>query len=216
MRLAPGPLFAALPDALTCATFLVAWIAPALLPDPLWVKDLMLVMLIEFIVMHSTGFYAALATSSAGRLKKIGALCGLTALYSGFVLAFAFAFDSTWPLFAFGWLFASRFVQLLFRPVQSGADARALMGQWAASGVTYVLGAIATVMLPLPRFGMTPSFVANLHLPGKGEWIERPYTVLAFGALYFAVQAWVKYATARPSLPAANAAWTGSGRGAGR
>ena len=33
-----------------------------------------------------------------------------------------------------------------------------------------------------------------MHLPGSGEWIERPYTVLAFGTLYFAVQAWVKYA----------------------
>jgi hypothetical protein len=214
MRLAPGALFTALPDALTCATFLVAWIAPALLPDPLWVKDLMLVMLIEFIVMHSSGFYAALAAGDAGRAKKIAALCGLSAMYLVFIVAFAMIFDSNWPLFAFGWLFASRFLQLLLRPLQTKADARALMGQWAASGVTYIVGAIATVMLPLPRFGITPEFVATLHLPGKGEWIERPYTVLAFGVMYFAVQAWVKYAGARPAAPAT--ALNRSGAGVGR
>jgi hypothetical protein len=41
-----------------------------------------------------------------------------------------------------------------------------------------------------------------MHLSGSGEWIQRPQTVLAFGFVYFAVQAWVKYglsdADARP------------------
>ena len=69
---------------------------------------------------------------------------------------------------------------------------------WAASGFTYIIGAVLTALLPLPRLGISPEFVASMHLSGSGVWVEQPYTVLAFGAIYFAVQARVKYAIARP------------------
>jgi hypothetical protein len=71
-----------------------------------------------------------------------------------------------------------------------------MMLLWGASAAAYVIGAIATVLLPLPALGITPDFVSSMHLSGSGEWIERPYTVLAFGTLYFGVLAWTKYALA--------------------
>lgn len=202
MRIAFNRLLGAAPDAVTCATFLAAWIAPAWL-GPEYVANLMPVMLIEFLVMHSGGFYAGLAASDLSRARRLGALCGLSAFYALFIVGFALIFDSAWPLFAFGWLFVSRFMQL-WRPL-GGVAAQQLTMQWVASGLTYVVGAIATVSLPLPRLGLTPQFVASMHLTGGGEWVERPYTVLAFGASYFAVQAWIKYA-ALPARPAARAA----------
>lgn len=192
---------AALPDAITAALFVAAWTTPALL-GPRYVANLMLVMLIEFIVMHSSGFYAGLAASDASRLKRLAALCALTAFYATFIAAFALVFASAWPLLAFGWLFVSRFAHIWTHPVESGAETQRAMLQWVASAVTYVLGAILTVMLPLPHFGITAEFIASMHLTGSGEWIERPYTVLAFGALYFAMQAWVKYASTPAARPA--------------
>jgi hypothetical protein len=194
MRTVVPRVLAALPDAITAAVFLIAWIAPSI-PGPGYVKNLMLTMLIEFIVMHSSAFYSGLAADSDdSRVKRTLWLLGLSAFYLGFVAAFAFAFDSTWPLFAFAWLFASRFVHLWAHPAESGAEAGRMMALWGASAFTYVIGAIATVVVPLPAFGITPDFIRSMHLPGSGEWIERPYTVLAFGTLYFSVQAWVKYA----------------------
>ena len=69
-----------------------------------------------------------------------------------------------------------------------------MMTLWAVSVAAYVLGVIVTATLPLPALGITPEVIASLQLKGSGEWIARPYTVLAFGTLYFGVQAWAKYA----------------------
>ena len=211
MRIAFNRLLGALPDAVTCATFVTAWVAPAWL-GPEYVANLMLVMLIEFLVMHSGGFYAGLVASDLPRARRLGAFCGLTAFYALFIAGFALVFDSAWPLFAFGWLFVSRFTQL-WRPL-GGVAAQQLTMQWVASGMTYLVGAIATVSLPLPRLGMTPEFVASMHLSGGGAWVERPYTVLAFGALYFAVQGWIKYA-ALPAQAAGRTRPAGVARGTG-
>ncbi len=187
-------LLAGLPDAVTAALFLITWIDPSI-PGPEYVKNLMLVMLIEFIVMHSSAFYSVIASDNGGpRIKRSLCLTGLSVFYLAFVAAFAFLFDSTWPLFAFAWLFISRFIHLWVNPAQSGAEAGRMMTLWSTSALTYLTGAIATVTLPLPEFGITPDVIRSMHLPGSGEWVDRPYTVLAFGTLYFSVQAWVKYA----------------------
>jgi hypothetical protein len=158
------------------------------------VKNLMLTMLIEFIVVHSSGFYAGIAAlDNIGTYKRLGLLAGLGVFYTVFILAFAYAFDSTWPIVAFGWLFLCRFFHLWMRPALAAREAESQMGLWAVSVATYVLGAMATTVLPLPALGITPEFIAAMHMPGSGEWVQRPYTVLAFGTLYFAVQAFAKY-----------------------
>lgn len=193
MRVSVPRFVAALPDAITSAIFLTAWIAPGI-PGPEAVRNLMLTMLIEFIVVHSSAFYAGILQTSESRIRSTLLMLGLAAFYMMFVAAFAFAFGSTWPIFAFGWLLLSRFAHLWMRPTQGSRETERMMMTWVASCAVYVLGAIATVMLPLPALGITPEFTASMHLSGSGEWIERPQTVLAFGFLYFAVQAWVKYA----------------------
>ena len=199
MRLSVNRLFAALPDAITACVYLTAWIDPAIVGAPA-IKNLMLTMLIEFLVVHSSGFYAGIAGSNLGRMRVL-LFGGLGAFYMGFILAFAKAFDSVWPIFAFGWLFVCRFFHLWMRPAQTARETESQLGLWAASVATYVLGGVATVMLPLPALGITPEFIAAMHLPGRGEWVARPYTVLAFGTLYFAVQAFAKYkATPEASL----------------
>jgi hypothetical protein len=185
--------FAALPDAMTAAVFLVAWIAPAVV-GPDYVNRLMLTMLMEFVVMHSSGFYAGIAAADGiARGRRLAMLSGLSAIYLLFIVGFALAFHSGWPIFAFAWLFGSRFLHIWTQPSQGARETAWMFKLWVLSGVTYVLGAWLTAIIPLPRFGMTPQFVASLHLSGSGVWIDRPYCVLAFGMLYFAVQAWAKY-----------------------
>ncbi len=194
-------VFAALPDAVTSAIFLTAWIAPDVL-GPVWVKNLMLTMLIEFIVMHSGAFYAAVAASSGSRLQRSMMLTGLTAFYGIFIAAFSFAFKSTWPLFAFGWLFVSRFAGLW---THEDATKRELVSRaWAMSVVFYLLGVFATIFIPVPQLGLTPEFVASMHLSGSGLWIDKPQTVIVFGAFYFGALARFRfYLTAKAASPSA-------------
>jgi hypothetical protein len=195
MRLSLPRLFAAAPDAVTAGVYLTAWVDPAV-GGPETIKNLMLTMLIEFIVIHSSGFYAGIAALDIGAYKRLLVLTGLGAFYMMFILAFAHAFHSTWPIFAFGWLFLCRFFHLWLRPAQSEREAGGLMVLWVISVITYIIGAMVTTVLPLPALGITPEFAASMQMAGSGEWVQRPYTVLAFGTLYFAVQAFAKYKTA--------------------
>jgi hypothetical protein len=191
-------VFAALPDAVTSAIFLIAWIAPAQL-GPVWVTNLMLTMLIEFIVMHSGAFYAAVAAAPGSRVKRSMSLIGMTAFYASFVAAFSLAFKSTWPLFAFGWLFVSRFAALWTQ--QNDVKRDLLSRAWTASVIFYLLGVFATAIIPLPQFGLTPEFIASMHLSGTGQWIEKPQTVIAFGALYFGALARFRFYLTSKTAP---------------
>ena len=186
--------FAALPDSITAAVFLVAWVAPNV-PGPEQVNHLMDSMPIEFIVMHSSVFYAGLAAADGiARNRRLAMLTGLTALYSTFILGYALVDHSAWPVFAFAWLFASRFAHIWTQPVQNIHETKRMFVLWVVSGVAFTMGAWTTAVIPLPRLGMTAQFVASLHLSGSGVWIERPQTVLAFGVVYFAILAAAKYA----------------------
>lgn len=197
-------LLAAGPDTLTSAIFLLAWIAPGFL-GATRVKDLMLTMLIEFIVMHSSAFYAGIAgMTDVSRLKRLGLITALSAFYLIFVLGFSFGFHSTWPIWAFAWLFVSRFMHLWTSTATSAENTQRMMSSWVISALAYLGGVFATIILPLPALGLTPAAIAALQIPKNmsGLWIDKPWTVMAFGVLYFGVLAWSKF----KGVPAALAA----------
>jgi len=191
VRLSVNSLFAALPDALSATIFMWAWIDPATIGEPARVKNLMLTMLFEFIVMHSSAMIGSMLLSDMTRTKKFQALIGLSALYLVFVLAFAAAFSSTWPIWVFAWLFLCRFWYLIANPTTGEDAARRMQLSWAISAITYIAGCFATVLLPLPRFAITPEFITAMHFPENmtGDWVDHPWRVLAFGAFYFSVLA---------------------------
>lgn len=195
-------LLAALPDTLTAALFLSTWIAPQWLGIE-HIGNLMMVMVIEFFVVHSSGFYAGIAASEAARPKRVLAMLALMAVYGLFMLLFYAVSKNVWPIYAFLWLLASRFVHVLVAPADSEQAILRAVRLWAVSVAAYVLGAFATILLPLPPLGITPAVMAALPFDSFGEWSVHPHTVLAFGTLYFAVQAWAKFALSGPSRTAA-------------
>lgn len=46
-----------------------------------------------------------------------------------------------------------------------------------------------TVLLPIPKLGFSGMDLSRLDLPGSREWIDKPYTVMAFGVVYFSLLA---------------------------
>src|SRR5690348_6548678 len=109
MRMTGKNLLGGLPDALSATVFMWAWIDPMQIGGAERVKNLMLTMLFEFIVMHSSAMIGSMFLSDMPRARKLLALLGLSAAYLLFVLAFAAAFSSTWPIWVFAWLFVCRF-----------------------------------------------------------------------------------------------------------
>jgi hypothetical protein len=179
-------LLAALPDFGIAGLFLLTWIAPRAVGIE-YVGRLLLVMLLEFIVVHSAGFMGAVAIADQPRAKKVLLMVGLGGFYTLFVGAFGLAFSAWWPLGAFWALVLNRLLGVILGQAGDDDSRMLVMAGWAAGVVAYLGTAFATIMLPVPRLGMTEAVVQAAALPGSGLWIEEPHRVLAMGFLYFSL-----------------------------
>jgi hypothetical protein len=184
---------ATLPDLLTAAAYLCAWVAPLHFGDGV-VKTLMLMMLMEFLVVHSGGFIGLTVLSeTASRRAKTTAIVGFGAFYLLFAAAFSLAFKSSWPVLSFLWLLAAKFAQVWLMPLPRADEAQRQTKLWGLSVVAYIGAVFAGVILPIPQLGITADILPRLGLSGGGLWIDKPQTALASGALYFLALAWTKW-----------------------
>lgn len=179
-------LGAAAPDLVLAGTFLWCWIDP-LAWRPTLVAELMLVMLVEFLVVHSGPFLGILVmgddsgTSRATRLKM---LLGLGAVYLLFAGGMSAAFETWGPVLLFAWLIGAKLVAILLGRSPEHSERGRQMAFWALSVVFYLGAVFATLFLPVPHFGVTHSG-AYYGIPGSGEWVSQPQIPIAAGLLYF-------------------------------
>ncbi|MCX7032515.1 MAG: hypothetical protein NT046_00865 [Arenimonas sp.] len=190
--------WAALPDGITAAGFALVWLFPFAL-DELSVKTALLVMLLEFFLIHATGFFTAIGGSpKVSRAWRMLALAGLTLFYLAMVGAFALSFGEWWPVLAFLWLAVGKAAWAWSTRPGDGDDAMALpMVAWAGSVVAYLFGAFLTALVPVPRLGMTEEVQPGFGLDGGGLWIDEPHRVVAFGLVYFGLLCAAKLLMAR-------------------
>lgn len=182
----------ALPDSVSAGAFLLLWIAPfALGPDG--VRNALLLMLVEFVLVHASGMLGGfLESNSGGRGKRALVLLGFGAFYAVFIAAFAFAFQAWWPVLALLWLLGAKLGRL-FSVLHSEQAHAQRMADWGLQALVYILGVFATLFLPLPRLGLSADIQPQLGLPGSGVWVDEPHRVIAFGVLYFGLLAWIKW-----------------------
>jgi hypothetical protein len=189
-------LLVAVPDALTSAAFVLVWHDPLFFGEDS-VQRLMLVMMLEFMVVHSSGFMGVVVFEpTASRQRRTLAVLGLSVFYLLFVAGWSVIYSVVWPLLAFAWLLFSRLSDIWLDPKPVEADRIRQLSWWAASVVFFVGGVFVTIAVPLPRLGLTPEVVPTLGLDGGGLWIEQPHTVIAFGAGYFLAQSLLKVVVA--------------------
>lgn len=182
----------ALPDAITAGIFLYAWLAPQRWRETL-VAELMLVMLVEFILIHSAPFLGNIVLASGQALKdRLKAFAGFTVLYSLFIGGFALAFKSWWPVIAFTWLITAKLVSLVGGSDHSERDKQRMRGYWGVSAGYYLLAVFATLFLPVPEFGITRHGAAYGISGSSGAWVSHPHIVIAAGFLYFGLLAATK------------------------
>ncbi|KPK06048.1 MAG: hypothetical protein AMJ64_10135 [Betaproteobacteria bacterium SG8_39] len=186
-------LVAAAPDAALAALFLWCWIEPLAWRKTL-VAELMLVMLVEFLVVHSGPFFGMLVmgdTVTTERATRLKILLGLGAIYLLFAGGMSAAFESWGPVLLFAWLIGAKLVAILAGRGMAVREQTRQMALWALSVLFYLGAVFATVMLPVPKLGL----VRHGHfygIPGSGEWVSHPNTVVAAGFLYFGALALVK------------------------
>lgn len=177
-------LFSALPDFAIGLAFLGVWLTPKRYPTGS-LSYFLLVLLMEFIIIHSSAFMGSVLLSAASRKKRAVAVIGFACFYSVFVGGFSLAFHNAWPLATFWLLTANRLSSLLISAAPTSQDRLSVQRGWAATAIFYLAACFLTVVIPVPRFGLTAGVVAAQHLPSSGLWIEQPQRAMAFGFLYF-------------------------------
>jgi len=182
----------ALPDAVSCGSFLLLWIAP-LQFGAHGVRNGMLLMLVEFVLIHSGAVLGSLLhTPGTSHRIKLLSLLGFGLFYSLFIAAFAFSFGAWWPVLAFSWLLLGKLTRV-FEPTYGAGRSGPAQSDWALSMLFYLGAVLTSLLLPLPRLGISAELQPLLEIPGTGAWVDRPHSVIAFGALYFGLQAWSKW-----------------------
>ena len=192
--------WAALPDACTALGFMAVWASPFLF-GPLSVKTAMLTMLVEFFLIHATGFFTSFANApNTSRTKRTLSVLGLAVIYVLMIGGITASFDEWWPLAAFGWLLLGK-LWWIRTSIANHDSMQTQMGAWAGSVAAYLFGCFLTVIVYVPRWGMDielqPRFGLNPDGQSGGLWIDEPHRVVAFGVVYFGVLAIGKVMAAR-------------------
>ena len=152
-----------------------------------------LTMLMEFIVVHSSGFMGLMLWGTTlGAVKKTLATLGLGVFYTTFLVAFAHGTGAWWPVWAFWGLTVNRLTNALLSREAAGKARARITNDWVTSAAMYLLWVFATIPPWVPALGITPEVIASADLPGRGSWVEQPYRVVAAGAGYFLSQAWLE------------------------
>jgi hypothetical protein len=171
-------------DLFLATLFLVTWLAPgSSLALP--IATALLTMLLEFIVVHSTGFMGTATLAKETRARRAKAIVGLGVFYSLFVAGFALAFQTWWPLVAFWGLTLNRSLGVMLDPGPTAAHALRIRKSWAAVTMAYLAAVFVTTLLPVPAFGIDRTVVSAAALPASGLWVEQPHRVVAAGFLHF-------------------------------
>jgi hypothetical protein len=181
----------ALPDATLGAVFLLTWVAPRFFGRGV-LKYALLTMLMEFFVVHSSGFMGlVLLGMSPSVAKRTLAAVGFGLVYSAILLGFALSIGAWWPLWSFWGLTFNRLTNTILGGDASRRAQARIANDWATSAAWYLLWLFST-LLPFPALGITPEVAASAGLPGEGLWVREPHRVLVAGAGYFLCQAWVE------------------------
>ncbi len=170
-------------DLWLAAMFLITWFRPNTFGE-LSVHHLLFVMLLEFLVVHSTGFLGAVGARDVPRRERLLMYSALLVFYTLFAAGFSVMYGGWWPLLAFLGLTLSKFPTVVLRPPSLRGQS-VIIANWAAMTCLYLGGVFVTVVPPVPAFGITPEVIAAQNLGAEGVWPEEPYRVMAFGAFYF-------------------------------
>ncbi len=192
-----GRMLGVLPDLLTGIACVIVWVSPLTFGQGA-VKTVVLMMLMEFLIVHGTGFFTAIAFAEGTTPRRqLGAMACMLGFYALFVGAFAWSFKAWWPVWVFTWLVASKAAWIFSSTRERAIEANPQTQAWAFSTVAYLAAVGLTLFLPVPELGITASIRPELGLSGSGEWIDHPHVAVAAMAFYYFAIAWFKWWTSR-------------------
>jgi hypothetical protein len=166
------------------ALFAWAWVSPSSLGDER-VNWLFWTLVIEFLVVHSTGFMAAAVYSSQERASRFKAAAMFGFPYFVLTGIFALAMKAWWPLASFWSLTANRWLGPLIGKLEPEQTREFVMVSWVVSMAFYCLAVPLAMALPVPELGFAehPVLLAGANSPEEAQL----HRWMAAGAAYFTI-----------------------------
>jgi hypothetical protein len=186
VRITLTDVASALPDLVLAGTFALVWLDPTR-PGLPSVRRLVMTVLLEFFIVHSSGFMGVIAIGNRSRSKAVWLTLGLGAFYTLFIGAFAIGSSDWWLLGSFWLLMGNRLLGLMIGQAPDDRRDFLIMGTWAFTVAAYLLAVGIGVMANVPALGISASVIDAQGFSVGGLWTEHPQTALAAGAIYFAI-----------------------------
>ncbi len=170
----------AMPDLMLVAFCLMLWFQPEAVSRG-FIATLCLVMMIEFLTIHSTLFIPIGAALLGAKMNIFVALVMIAGAYVSVAAALSYALDTWWPTVFFAWLLFSRFGLpfLLARWEGLSAD---FEREWLLSTLLWLVLAVPAFMLPIPALSV------DTVMP----YINQPENWVVFAIAYFSLLALYK------------------------
>ncbi len=178
-------LTAAAPDFLMAVLFLLTWIAPTLLGDNLYLY-LFTVIAMEFLAIHSGGFFMYVFLGGCHWIIGVLALLALGAFYLFAGQAVAETIGQTWPLWGIIGLTLNRMKTLLFTRRSDKQRRNLLVLEWSLSMATFMIVSVLA-FFPWPLLGLTDPMIMY-DARGNEMVFDTPQFLMALGVLYFTTQ----------------------------
>lgn len=170
-------------DLFLAGGFLITWLHPYTFGQ-FAVKHFVVLMLLEFLVVHATGFLGAVTSRDMPFGARVLIYSVLLMFYGLMAFGMLFGMGSYWPALGFSLMLLGKAPNII-RPQHDDDAMMPIMANWAGMVCLYLFGAFATLMLDVPALGITPEVITLQDLGVGGEWPEKPYIVMAFGTIYF-------------------------------
>ena len=183
-RLRFADFFAALPDFALAASFAIGWTRPYT-PGIPSVRRLVMIVLLEFFIVHSSGFLGAVAVGERRRSQTIAFTLGLAVFYTLFLVAFSIGFNDWWLLASFWLLMGNRLLGLFIGQPPDDRRQMFVMSSWAMSVAAYLFAVTIGAVIEPPALGLTQAVVKAQEFSIGGLWTEKPQTAMVAGAIYF-------------------------------
>jgi hypothetical protein len=178
---------AAAPDLGLAGWFVLGWAAPQVIGHKA-AGLLVGVMVLEFVIIHASIMLVALPMSITRKegdpwwKSERGAMAGLVLMYSVFAAGMSAGFKSAWLFIGFWMLVGNKFIGDWLAPAAEAEERkRRHMARWGVSAGLYLLLAMGSIFIPVPRLG------AISGSSGDGLWERNPEQAVMLGALYFAL-----------------------------
>lgn len=189
---------AAVPCFYLCIKLFAVWADPLAHSGGDWLRFGIGLMLMEFILLHSGVFMAAVLAIQSSRSKQVAAWFGLALFYGLMVWGFSVALDSP----ALLWIFVSIVVgRSLPSFLQREQGVGAGMARSAMGAPIYILIVFASVFIPVPEWGITPAVIEQVYPDrGGGLWEDEPQRAIAGAAVYFGLMGLAEWFLLGPFL----------------